>query len=245
MNDLNHRRVGAQPSRGLQRATALTVEQAQLAGAQPDALSALSGRTMERALQVYDHGMALAGSDQARQAHTAATLLKRAGVPDRDIQHILGHAHVTTTQQIYQHSDQGLQADALDALSRMVLQQTAAETAADSHLSTGQGTKIPALTPGAPGRIRTSDTWFRSPIEAPWDGRATPVSGPPETAPGGLKWQQTAAEIAAALASLHVDEAHPHATCPLGHGTDWLLRELADRLGHEIPEPEGRGDLAA
>jgi len=37
--------------------------------------------------------------------HTAATNLKNIGVPARDTQLILGHAHITTTQQIYQHAD--------------------------------------------------------------------------------------------------------------------------------------------
>jgi integrase len=36
--------------------------------------------------------------------HTAATILKDIGIPARDTQLILGHAHITTTQQIYQHS---------------------------------------------------------------------------------------------------------------------------------------------
>ncbi|MEV0473775.1 tyrosine-type recombinase/integrase [Streptomyces prunicolor] len=35
--------------------------------------------------------------------HTAATLLKDLGVPDRETQLILGHSHVSVTQQIYQH----------------------------------------------------------------------------------------------------------------------------------------------
>jgi integrase len=35
--------------------------------------------------------------------HTTASLLKDLGVPARDAQIILGHAHVTTTQQIYAH----------------------------------------------------------------------------------------------------------------------------------------------
>ncbi len=36
--------------------------------------------------------------------HTAATILKDIGVQARDTQLILGHAHISTTQQIYQHS---------------------------------------------------------------------------------------------------------------------------------------------
>lgn len=37
--------------------------------------------------------------------HTTATLLKKLGVPDRDIQLILGHSRITLTQEIYQHDD--------------------------------------------------------------------------------------------------------------------------------------------
>jgi integrase len=37
---------------------------------------------------------------------TAASLLKDLGVPARDAQIILGHAHITTTQQIYTHVDE-------------------------------------------------------------------------------------------------------------------------------------------
>lgn len=37
--------------------------------------------------------------------HAAATNLKNIGVPARDTQAILGHAHITTTLQIYQHTD--------------------------------------------------------------------------------------------------------------------------------------------
>jgi integrase len=37
--------------------------------------------------------------------HTTATLLKNLGVPPRDAQLILGHAQISTTQQLYQHAD--------------------------------------------------------------------------------------------------------------------------------------------
>ena len=45
--------------------------------------------------------------------HTAATLLKNLGVPVRDIQLILGHANISTTQEIYQHGDVTRQREAL------------------------------------------------------------------------------------------------------------------------------------
>ncbi|AGB22129.1 site-specific recombinase XerD [Mycobacterium sp. JS623] len=53
--------------------------------------------------------------------HTAATLLKNFGVPTRDAQLILGHAHITTTQQLYQHGDVGAQQTALDRVGRALL----------------------------------------------------------------------------------------------------------------------------
>ena len=37
--------------------------------------------------------------------YTATTILKDIGSPARDTQLILSHAHITTTKQIYQHSD--------------------------------------------------------------------------------------------------------------------------------------------
>uniref|UniRef100_UPI0024538B47 tyrosine-type recombinase/integrase n=1 Tax=Nocardia brasiliensis TaxID=37326 RepID=UPI0024538B47 len=50
--------------------------------------------------------------------HGAATFLKNAGVPARDVQLILGHAHISTTLQIYQHGDLETQQTALDRIGR-------------------------------------------------------------------------------------------------------------------------------
>jgi integrase len=52
--------------------------------------------------------------------HTTASLLKKLGVPPRDAQVILGHAHVTTTQQIYTHVDEAAQRDALTRLNKLL-----------------------------------------------------------------------------------------------------------------------------
>jgi integrase len=52
--------------------------------------------------------------------HTTASLLKQLGVPARDAQVILGHAHVTTTQQIYTHVDEVARRDALTRLNRLL-----------------------------------------------------------------------------------------------------------------------------
>jgi len=53
--------------------------------------------------------------------HTAATMLKQLGVPARDAQLILGHAHITTTQQLYQHGDIEGQTKALERIEARVI----------------------------------------------------------------------------------------------------------------------------
>ena len=52
--------------------------------------------------------------------HTTASLLKKLGVPPRDSQLILGHAHVTTTMQIYTHVDEEARDDALIGLDKLL-----------------------------------------------------------------------------------------------------------------------------
>jgi integrase len=53
--------------------------------------------------------------------HTTATLLKNLGVPARDTQLILGHSHVSITQQIYQHDDMGSRRQSLEQLERVLV----------------------------------------------------------------------------------------------------------------------------
>ncbi|HEX3782719.1 MAG TPA: site-specific integrase [Pseudonocardiaceae bacterium] len=48
--------------------------------------------------------------------HTAATMLKKLGVPAREAQLIMGHARVATTQELYQHGDMDTRRDALDRI---------------------------------------------------------------------------------------------------------------------------------
>jgi integrase len=52
--------------------------------------------------------------------HTTASLLKDLGVPARDAQIILGHAHISTTQQIYTHVDEVARREALRKLNRLL-----------------------------------------------------------------------------------------------------------------------------
>jgi integrase len=52
--------------------------------------------------------------------HTTASLLKKLHVPPRDAQMILGHAHISTTMQIYTHVDDEARNDALTGLDKLL-----------------------------------------------------------------------------------------------------------------------------
>jgi integrase len=52
--------------------------------------------------------------------HTTASLPKKLGVPPRDAQMILGHAHISTTTQIYTHVDTEARDDALTGLDKLL-----------------------------------------------------------------------------------------------------------------------------
>jgi integrase len=49
-----------------------------------------------------------------------ATLLKRLNIPARDAQAILGHAHISTTQQIYTYVDEASRLDAVTRLNELL-----------------------------------------------------------------------------------------------------------------------------
>ncbi len=52
--------------------------------------------------------------------HTTASLLKKLRVPPRDAQMILGHAHISTTMQIYTYVDEEARDDALTGLDKLL-----------------------------------------------------------------------------------------------------------------------------
>jgi integrase len=52
--------------------------------------------------------------------HTTASLLKKLRVPRRDTQMILGHAHISTTMQIYTRVDEEARGDALAGLDKLL-----------------------------------------------------------------------------------------------------------------------------
>lgn len=107
--------------------------------------------------------------------HTAATILKKLGVPARDTQLILGHAHITTTQQIYQHGDIEGQTRALARVGQLLTEGVAAKGAAITEFSIGESTILRALTPGGPAGDRTPDTLLKRLMLLSGNALTTPV----------------------------------------------------------------------
>lgn len=108
--------------------------------------------------------------------HTAATMLKNLGVPARDAQLILGHAHVTTTQQLYQHGDVTGQYRALEQMGeQLITGGVAVKNCGKLYLSTGEGANFAPLTSGGTSGARTHDTLLKSVMCIVSAGHPTPV----------------------------------------------------------------------
>ncbi|WP_100480009.1 tyrosine-type recombinase/integrase [Mycobacteroides abscessus] len=103
--------------------------------------------------------------------HQTATMLKDLGVPARDAQLILGHAHISTTQQIYQHGDAAAQHQAIDRIGEALLtlptQTATAESSRRSRQNQPSMTETVVLNTafisGGPGGARTLDTLLKRP----------------------------------------------------------------------------------
>lgn len=111
--------------------------------------------------------------------HTAATMLKNLGVPARDAQLILGHAQITTTQQLYQHGDIEGQRRALALMERQML--TVTDSSNGGQIG-GQTEKLAEKIDefglnnlGGPGGTRTHDTLLKRPLEDALNNLPTPV----------------------------------------------------------------------
>ncbi|MCW2538730.1 MAG: site-specific recombinase XerD [Frankiales bacterium] len=108
--------------------------------------------------------------------HTTATLLKNAGVPARDTQLILGHAHISTTQQLYQHGDLEGQRRGLSAIERAL---TAGLDGSRSRQILPSEQPIPQylqrFQSGGPGGTRTLDILLKSHLQPTYEQRLTEV----------------------------------------------------------------------
>jgi integrase len=95
--------------------------------------------------------------------HTTATLLKNAGVSPRDAQLILGHAHISTTQQIYQHADLSGQRQGLTQLEGLLLTAVDGWRCRQKQPSTARANaQFSSFSSGGPGGTRTLDTLLKS-----------------------------------------------------------------------------------
>ncbi|PVB05072.1 site-specific integrase [Mycobacteroides abscessus] len=102
--------------------------------------------------------------------HTTATMLKDLGVPARDAQLILGHAHISTTQQIYQHGNAAAQHEAIDRLGQVLhtlpTQTATAESSRRSRQNQPSMTETVVLNAsvlsGGSSGFRTHDTLLKS-----------------------------------------------------------------------------------
>ncbi|RIU26188.1 tyrosine-type recombinase/integrase [Mycobacteroides abscessus] len=103
--------------------------------------------------------------------HMTATMLKDLGVPARDAQLILGHAHISTTQQIYQHGDAAAQHQAIDrigqALHTLPTQTATAESSRRSRQNQPSMAETVVLNAsiisGGSSGARTHDTLLKRP----------------------------------------------------------------------------------
>jgi integrase len=108
--------------------------------------------------------------------HTAATLLKQAGVPARDAQLILGHSTVIITQEIYQHDDLDSRHKSLERVERLFLRAPARPRCRQEQPSASQIVEhFTSIESGRGDRIRTCDLRFWRSISGPDQNRAQSV----------------------------------------------------------------------
>jgi integrase len=94
--------------------------------------------------------------------HATATLLKNSGLAARDAQLILGHAHISTTQQLYQHADLAGQRRGLEVVETSLLTAVSSVSCRQMQPSSSwASTRYIQLQSGGPGGTRTLDTLLK------------------------------------------------------------------------------------
>ncbi len=113
--------------------------------------------------------------------HTTATLLKDLGVPARDVQLILGHAHISTTQQIYQHANMEGRREGLGRLELVLKQATAESQRCRQELPSGPRytrllKSVQSVKYGAQDESRTRDPFLTISIHASLSDRIASIN---------------------------------------------------------------------
>ena len=113
--------------------------------------------------------------------HMAATFNKNIGTPLKDVQQILGHAHSSVTQKIYQHGTSDIQKRALTTIDELLYTRSD-KSHPKLHPSPGSSSPdelLPGLCyllqNGEATGTRTQDTELKRPIQAPGNPYITPV----------------------------------------------------------------------
>ncbi|MGW5139303.1 tyrosine-type recombinase/integrase [Nocardia beijingensis] len=97
--------------------------------------------------------------------HGTATILKNLKVQPRDAQIILGHAHISTTLQIYQHGDPETQKTALDQAGRVLTDDVDGYVSRQTLPSMSEiVVRSASIQSGGSGGARTLDTLLKSVI---------------------------------------------------------------------------------
>jgi integrase len=123
--------------------------------------------------------------------HTQATFLEALGTPARQAQLILGHSHISTTQQIYTHPDQAGRRDAIErveALFRRTVGMGGMEVRGGGVREGGGrcrqglpstwmfGDGFTSVIGGGPSGARTHDTLLKSSIDTPLPTRLASIN---------------------------------------------------------------------
>ncbi|MGY1875662.1 tyrosine-type recombinase/integrase [Nocardia gipuzkoensis] len=108
--------------------------------------------------------------------HGTATILKNLKVQPRDAQIILGHAHISTTLQIYQHGDPELQKAALDQAGRVLTDDVDGSVSRQTLPSMSEIVVLnSSIQSGGSGGARTLDTLLKSRFRPSVNPGSTPV----------------------------------------------------------------------
>jgi integrase len=109
--------------------------------------------------------------------HTAATLLKKLGVPARDAQLILGHSQVSITQEIYQHVDMDSRTEAIEKVAAVFEANNQNDGRCRQALPSFDRIRevVGWIISGGPTGARTQDTLLKSSISPGVNQRATTV----------------------------------------------------------------------